>query len=83
MITTFNPPSELDETCFEDLMDNIELHHGYYSQTPPFAKLEVIGLGPSPIVDCVLAEYGFSPAETTNVGFFAVRIREFDPSTDN
>ena len=59
MITTFNPPSEVDESCFEYLMDEIDLHHGYYSQTPAFAKLEVIGLEPSPTIDTVWTEYGF------------------------
>jgi hypothetical protein len=76
MITIFRPPSELDESCFEYLMDEIELHHGYYSQTPPFAKLEVIGLEPSATVDTVLAEYEFGPAERTITGFCAVRVRE-------
>jgi hypothetical protein len=57
-------------------MDQIELHHGFYSQTPAFAELEVIGLESSPTIDAVLNDYGFARVEETATGFRAVRSLE-------
>lgn len=74
MITTFVEPSTVDDGCFESLMDNIELHHGFYSQTPPFSELEVFELKPTPAVEQVLADFGFALADPTVTGFRAVRI---------
>jgi hypothetical protein len=67
MVTTFRPDS------FEGLMDNIELHHGHYSQALPFKDLEVIGLTLSAEVQQVLREYGFGSATPTDAGFAASR----------
>jgi hypothetical protein len=76
MITTFTESRAVDETCFEGLMDNIELHHGEYSQTPPFRELEVFGLTPTPIIENVLADIGFVFADKTPTGFRALRSLE-------
>lgn len=76
MITTFKEPRVVDETCFEGLMDNIEHHHGYYSQTPPFRELEVLGLKPTPVIEQVLTDFGFALKETTVTGFLAERSLE-------
>lgn len=76
MITTFKTPPVLDETCFEGLMDDIELHHGECSQTPAFGELEVVGLHPSHVIDDVLTDYGFARVDTTTEGFRAVRSLE-------
>jgi len=73
MITTFKAPPALDDTCFQGLMDKIELHHGDYSQTPAFDELEVVGLQPSRTIDAVLIDYGFARVEITAVGFRAIR----------
>ena len=67
MVTTFEPDT------FEGLMDNIELHHGHYSQTPPFQYLEVIGLMLNPEAQQVLREYGFGSETATDGGFVASR----------
>jgi|SRR5579862_3481140 len=67
MVTTFEP------STFESLMDNIELHHGHYSQTPPFQDLEVIGLILSADAQRILREYGFGSETTTDGGFVASR----------
>jgi hypothetical protein len=76
MITTFKGPSVVDDTYFEGWMDNIELHHGEHSQTPPFLKLEVFGLKPTPMVEQVLTRFGFNLKETTITGFLAERSPE-------
>lgn len=76
MITTFKEPRVVDETCFEGLMDNIEHHHEYYSQTPPFRELEVLGLKPTPVIEQVLTDFGFALKETTVTGFLAERSLE-------
>jgi hypothetical protein len=76
VITTFTPPKPVDDSCFDGLMDEIELHHGHYSQTPPFEELEVIGLESSPMIDAVLGDYGFTRVENTAMGFRAVRSLE-------
>jgi hypothetical protein len=68
MVTTFEP------TTFEGLMDNIELHHGHYSQTPPFQDLEVIGLKLNSEAQQVLREYGFGSETATVGGFVASRV---------
>jgi hypothetical protein len=73
MITTFKE-QRVVETCFEDLMDNIELHHGYYSQTLPFRELKVFGLKPTPAVEQVLMDFGFAPKEQTITAFLVERI---------
>ena len=73
LITTFKGPSVVDDTCFEGLMDNIELHHGHCSQAPPFRELEVFGLTPTPTVEQVLLAFGFALKETTTTGFLAER----------
>jgi len=67
MVTTFQPAT------FADLMDNIELHHGHHSQTPPFQELEVIGMTFSAEAQQVLRDYGFGSATATDVGFVAGR----------
>ena len=70
MITTFKPDS------FEGLMENIELHHGQFSQSPPFHILEVIGLTSNTDVQMVLSEYGFELTTATDDGFTASRVRD-------
>ena len=86
MITTFMKSGVLDETCFGGLMEDIELHHGFYSQTPPFHELEVFGLKPTSVVEQILAEYGFALKQPTLVGFTAERspeTRNLKPETRN
>ena len=70
MITTFRPDS------FEGLMDNIELHHGRFSQSPPFSILEVMGLTSNADIQDVLSEYGFELTTATGDGFAASRVRD-------
>ena len=72
MVTTFKHKDIVDETCFEGLMDNIELHHGPCSQTAAFRELEVVELHPFPVIDKVLSDYGFSRVQDTALGFRAV-----------
>jgi hypothetical protein len=67
MVTTFEP------STFESLMDNIELHHGHCSQTPPFQGLEVIGLMLDPEAQRILRDYGFGSETATEGGFVASR----------
>ena len=86
MSATFMEPAVPDETSFAGLMNNIELHHGEYSQTPPFHELEVIGLKPTSTVEEVLSDFGFALMETTIASFRAGRSLETRNSkleTDN
>ena len=73
-ITTFK--FEADSSPQEILineLDAIDLHHGMYSASPPYAAIEIIGTTLSETLWSRLAEFGFSEFEKTSEGFRAVR----------
>ena len=54
-------------------IDEIELHHGPLSSTPPFTELEVIGAQMSADICERLAEHGFLEIEAKPGGFVCRR----------
>jgi len=72
MVTTFKKFYD-----FSGLMDDIELHHGKYSQEMPFRELETFGLALTEDVQQVLFQFGFSRISRTTDGFIATR--SFEP----
>jgi len=71
MVTTFKEFYD-----FAGLMDDIELHHGNYSQDVPFRELETFGLALTEDVQQILFQYGFSRISNTIDGFIATRSCE-------
>lgn len=67
-VTTFIKKGVFDDSCLEDLMDNVELHH------PRFRTLEILGLAPTTEVRRVLKEFGFDIRNETRNGLLATRI---------
>jgi len=71
MVTTFKKFSD-----FAGLMNDIELHHGKYSQEISFRDLETFGLAITEDIQRVLFQYGFSCTSNTSNGFIATRLFE-------
>ena len=60
----------LEVKC-EDCLSQIELHHGKYSQQPPYSALEVFGLVLSDTLQELFQRYGFTQFYETEHGFRA------------
>jgi len=75
-LTTFDCLDIVDETCFEGLRDDRELHQGHYSQIPASQERARVGLLSSPVIDNILGWYRFSRVKDTAVGFRAVHSLE-------
>jgi hypothetical protein len=56
------------------VLDEVELHHGEYSQSPSYNALRVIGTGLSQRLRAELESYGFSRFEEAPDGFFAHKM---------
>jgi len=72
-ITIFNPNGEGAEALLLSELDTIDLHHGEYSASPPYAVVVVHGLGPTPSVTEAFAALGFQNILPTVGGFVAKR----------
>jgi len=75
-VTTFQesvggPPAEE----LVDLLPTIALHHGEYSQQPPFDRLQVHGCKANHLVLAGLESIGFRLEGPTAYGFAAIRER--------
>ena len=55
------------------ILENIEVHHGEWSQIPPVNVLEVFGATPNDEIRRDLREYGYQVAEEREGGFTARR----------
>jgi hypothetical protein len=73
-ITTFKVfPGKSREENFLSNLSTIDLHHGHYSNDPPYAQIEVIGASLSDQIKAALSEYGFHQVVATAEGFCAIR----------
>jgi hypothetical protein len=80
-ITSFKfDPTGVPEDWLLDEISTIDLHHGEYSNDPPYSVLNVIGVAWSDRIAEVLSEYGFVSHEPTAEGF--VTRREIDPAAE-
>lgn len=61
-----------EENLLQELY-GIDLHHGCYSHTPPYTKIEVLGTVLSENIRIALAAYGFNHFSPTPEGFTASR----------
>jgi hypothetical protein len=71
--TTFRDAPESPSECFADLLPTIDRHHGEFSQSPPYDRLEVYGVRPNHSVQAALSSIGFEAKAPTAEGFVAVR----------
>jgi hypothetical protein len=71
-ITTFRAyPQMSPERLFLAELATIDLHHGEYSQDPPYSAIEVIGCAPTAAIHAKLAEFGLAVERFTEEGFVA------------
>jgi hypothetical protein len=79
-ITVFKDQTSLspEELLFSQ-METIDLHHGFYSATPPYTILEVIGVPLSERIKAELSQFRFDEFDTNPSGFSAVRPMPSDP----
>jgi hypothetical protein len=73
-ITSFQvAPNATPEDWLISILDQVELHHGEYSQLPPYSALQVVGTGLSRRLRAALESYGFGQFEDTPDGFLAYK----------
>jgi hypothetical protein len=73
-ITSFQVASDkTPEDWLLGILDAVELHHGEYSQTPPYSVLQVVGTSLSPRLRAELDECGFIRYEDSPDGFVAYK----------
>jgi hypothetical protein len=71
-ITSFQiAPTATPEDWLIGILDQVELHHGKYSQSPPYSALQAVGTGLSRRLRAELESYGFRQFEDTSDGFLA------------
>jgi hypothetical protein len=72
--TTFrDSPGRSREEVLRGVLSTVELHHGRYSQDPPYDHLVVYGARPNHEVRATLEEIGFRVDSPTAEGFTASR----------
>ena len=73
-VTTFvvNPATSPEEQMV-NILDTVDLHHGEYSQDPPYRYLEVFGALPTETVRRELNRFGFILSQESAGWFRAVR----------
>jgi hypothetical protein len=71
-ITSFQiAPAATPEEWLISVLDEVELHHGEYSQSPPYSALQVAGTRLSLRLRAELESYGFKQFEDAPDGFLA------------
>jgi hypothetical protein len=74
-LTSFKvAPDKTPEDWLLGIMDALELHHGEYSQTPPYSELRVIGTSLTPRLRAEFDENGFARYEDSPDGFIAYKL---------
>jgi hypothetical protein len=81
-ITVFKGQTSLSpEELLLSQMETIDLHHGFYSATPPYTILEVLGVPLSERIKAELSQFGFDEFDTNASGSSAVRPLPSEPAT--
>jgi hypothetical protein len=55
------------------ILPQVELHHGKYSQSPPYRALEIFGAAVTPDLRRLFGKYGFTIGGERDDGFRALR----------
>ena len=72
-VTTFADYLEPEAEAFDELLRTVDLHHGEFSQSPPYDRLEVYGLAFDDAAQEALGGIGFAVEALTASGFTARR----------
>jgi len=76
-ITSFRVAAEkTPEDWLLGVLEQVDVHHGAYSQTPPYSILRVIGTVLTPRIRVTLESYHFVKFEDLPEGFVAHKINE-------
>jgi hypothetical protein len=76
-ITGFSKLADADaETQFASQLENIEKHHGPYSEAPPFTTLKVLGMRLTEQARQQLLFLGFAEFSESHDGFTATRTEQ-------
>lgn len=71
-VTTFRvEDGALPSAWCEAILPEVDLHHGAYSHTPPYAALDVLGADATPELRAALAAFGLTHLEPITGGFRA------------
>ena len=70
-LTTFSPYGDTPIEWACGSLENIETHHGSYSQDRAYDTLQVIGVDPRSELPEAFVDAGFTSIERTNDGFIA------------
>ena len=74
-VTTFKVKlGEAGEHWCRAILPQVDLHHGEYSQSPPYSVVDVFGARLTPELRDVFAEYGFANCAERSGGFRATRV---------
>jgi hypothetical protein len=72
-ITIFRRDAEQPAPLLLGILDQVDLHHGYYSADPPYTEVETYGVGLSEAIERSLGDLGFTEFRTTPGGFLATK----------
>ena len=73
-VTTFKvDPGKTGEDWCLNILSQVDLHHGHYSQSSAYSALDVIGAHLTPELRDALAEYGLTSCAERSGGFRATR----------
>lgn len=75
-VTSFKVPADKtpEDWLLGGVLDSVEVHHGEYSQTPPYSILRVIGTVLTPRIRVQLESYDFVKFEDLPEGFVAHKL---------
>ena len=72
-VTVFKDYGEPLEDAFDEILATVDLHHGEFSEDPPYRRVEVFGVQPDQPALASLARFGFELEAATRDGFVARR----------
>jgi hypothetical protein len=76
-VTTFRfDPQDSPEGRVAGILGTVDLHHGHYSQAPPYSVIEVFGASLTPALRRAFSEYGLSHFRERAGGFRAGRTAD-------
>ena len=72
-VTELYPNGNSPLAWLSNHLDTVDQHHNEFSQTPPYTRLAVFGLGVSPELEPLLREFGFVSTTAQSFGFVALK----------
>ena len=72
-VTNFRADADQPAALLLGILDQVDLHHGAYSTSTPYAEAEVYGVALSPSIEQAFRALGFERFQATREGFLAFR----------